>query len=1037
MKKTFTLLIAVVVMAILSVGSAFAQAGTYFPNYFINQTFNGVEAMPTGWSFSTSSTYMGRAATASFGSPGQGFVTISASGSGARGGELRFPSTSTSNFKDSTVWVMEFDWTANAVGMNGMQGATGVTLLGPNSVTLTNNSTFWAATIFEFYAYNATGNIHLTNLDPIGKGAIAGVPFNGTVETPIPTPVGYCSDGNNSYFGRRAKATPVTTVEADSLNQTTKTKIVFGATKKYHVFAEMNFKTQMVQKFIMYEIDNPANGDTIINKSFTAPYTVGASPTVELAARTVTQFDRLASWATRPGSGNANCNHSYDNLQTYVWKESVGVADVTVKYVDRSGNTIKDSRVLPAQQVTSTVWLSETDKTNFASPDALFNYFYDAEATHAANAAKGTDGESLTVDHSTTPGVDNSLTVVYKKVAVTPGTYVWGGDSSTKWNYLDDNFSVSGGTAMAYQSGNAVEFSKTDALNKTVEVTGTITLNDANMTVSAPDYIFAGTGNITGNGTLTVSAPVTLGADNRMAGGAIIQTPGVVSIKHSNAATKFITAEPAITLNMEAGATFTKAIEGTPGATLNMNLVSLNEYASAITGFSTLNLHQAAQTSLNASTWRTGWGGTLPENVQVNFINDVVGNPVHNGLGLTGTVMQKAKLHLGANTRLVRQYNENSNNADIVYLGELSGDAGSRIESGFVDGRYFRYDIGSLNTDAVYNGEIAAFTKSYKAATDTTVAVTTYAANGVGITKSGTGSWTVNGNFNFPTGTKGSQVNVSGGKFIINGNIIFPDRSRATAVGSQINVTGTGLLDINGKVRFVSDTTAHTINVTDGTLQLHDSIVAPATNLIALTVAATGVMKTGNNFIGASTVAVNGTVEGGGTYANAFSLTSDQALLKLKVNSFDEGNYEFVNAFGDISIKAGIIDITVVNSLNGAKQITILKSGGNYDILDNMANVRVLVNSQDITANTADSQVPDGGELYYFDPETGVLGHLGTTGLHDNYANKEIKDIEYYNIHGQKVTKDHIGYTLKKITYTDGSVQSSKIFNNNRTIKRR
>ncbi|MFT3753252.1 MAG: hypothetical protein QM800_10390 [Paludibacter sp.] len=572
-----------------------------------------------------------------------------------------------------------------------------------------------------------------------------------------------------------------------------------------------------------------------------------------------------------------------------------------------------------------------------------------------------------------------------------------------------------------------LNFQEQNALNKTVEITGTVELNDANMSVSAPDYIFGGTGRITGNGTMTISAPTTLGADNRLVGGVVIQTPGTVHLKHSNPGAKFTSAEPVVTLNMEAGATFTKPIAGAEGSTLNMNLISLNEYASAITGFSTLNIHQTVQTSLNASTWRTGWGGTLPDNIQVNFANDVVGNAIPNGLGVVGTVMQKAKLHLGANTRLVRQYNENSNNADSILIGELSGDAGSRIEAGFVDGRYFKYVIGGLNTDAVFNGEVGAFTKSYTAATDTTVAVTSYAANGVGITKSGTGTWTFNGNFNFPTGAKGSQVNVRGGKFIINGNILFPDRSKTTVAGSQINVTGTGLLDINGKVTFVSDTTSHTINVTDGTLQLHDSIKTPASNLIALTVAATGTLKTGNSFIGVSTVTVNGTVEGGGTFGNTFSLTSPQSLLKLKVNSFDENDYEFVNALGDISIKGGVLDITVVKSPNGAKGITILKSGGNYDIVDNMQNIRILVNGIDITGNTPNSD-PAGGELYYFLPETGVLGHLGTTGLNDKYANKEIKHIEYYNMLGKKVTKDHMGYTLMEITYTDGSVQAVKTF---------
>jgi hypothetical protein len=1025
MKKNFTLLIIVVVAAIMSLGTVSAQTGTFFPNYFINQTFDGVEAMPAGWSFGSGNTaYMGRAgATASFGSPAQGFVTINGSGSGARGGELRFPSTVTSQFKDSTVWIIEFDWTANAVGLNGWQAATAVTLLGPNSVSVNNNINFWGASIFEFYVYNATGKIHFSNLDPIGKDSATGAPF---YPDRLSMPVAYCSDGNNSYFGRRG----TNVVETDSLNRTTKTKINFGVSKKYHVFAEINFATQMVKKFAMYEIADPTNGDTIYNKPFIAPWAVGTNPTVDFAERKVTQFDRLASWATRPGSANAVSNHSFDNLQTYVWKESIGIADVSINYVDRAGNQVKDPRVITGQQVNSKLWLSDTDKLNFVSSDNLFYYFYDVEATHAANAAKGTDGESMTVGFA---GADNTLTVVFKKVAVTAGTYVWGGEASNKWNYLDDNFRISGGAAMSYQPGNAAEFSNANAFGKTVEVTGTLELNDANMTISAPDYVFSGTGRVLGTGTLTVSAPATLGADIRLAGGAIIQTSQPVWIKHSNAAAKFATTQPETSLNLEAGALFNKAIEGAEGSTLNLNLVSLFEYAPAISGFSTVNLRQGVQTSLQSATWRTGWGGTMPANAQVNYYNDVVGNAIPNGLGIVHTVLQNAKLHLGPHTRLVRQYNENANSADVVYVGELTGDAGSRIESGFVDGRYFRYDIGGLGTDAVFNGEVGAFIRTHVAATDTTAAVTTYAANGFGITKSGAGTWTVNGNFNFPTGTKGSQLNVSGGKLVVNGNVLFPNTSTE---GSQINVTGTGVMDVNGKITFTSETAAHVIKVTDGTLQLHDSVKAPALNQIALSVEAAGTLKTGNTFIGASTVNVNGTVVGGGTYANAFSLVGEFATLKLRVNGFEEGNYEYVEALGDISIKKGILDIAVTSPVNGSKQITLLKAGGNYDILDNIAFVQILVNGHNITGNTAQTEFPVGGGLFYFDPETGVLGHIGTSGLNDVNAHKEIKSVDYFNLMGQKVTKYHTGYILKRTTYTDNSVQTIKYLNEQRLIDR-
>jgi len=1038
MKKTFTLLIIAVATTIMGLGTAFAQPGSYYKKWLHNQTFNGLEALPTGWSNPNNNANDANHATTPASifarSGGSGldnntfrWITTS-SGNGFRGADLRFPKTPSeaspsgdADFDAAKVWQVEFDWNTSAATLT-HGNVLSLILCGNNSSNVRNDTQWYADAILGIFVMG-DNKFHYWNKDLVGYP----VPdASGNPTTAFMGPA--FTTGLYPAFNRVWKSSAVNIDSTYKANKATETDVTFAFNATYHIKASLNFGTQKVESLTITDVANPTNTQTINNMPFLAPSTAAAGCPIPIEERVVKNLslinvgDPRSTNAGNLGGGSVHTTY-IDNLEIYVWKESLGKADVTINYKDREGNVVKTARVASQQEVGFIYNLLSEDKADFN--DGTYYYFFDADATHAANALKGS-GENLTIDFSTTPGADNSLTVVFKKVAVTAGTYVWGGDTNTKWNYLDDNFSISGGSPMGYQKGNPVEFSKTDAVNKTVEVIGTIELVDAGMTVSAPDYIFTGTGKILGNGTMTIKAPVTLGADNRLVGGAIIQTPGLVSVKHSNPAAKFNTAEPEISLNLEAGATFTKTIEGTPGGKLNLNLVSLNEYAPAITGFSTVNIHQTVQTSLNAATWRTGWGGTLPENAQINYINDVVGNVVPNGLGVVSAVMQKVKLHLGANTRLVRQYNENANNNDVVYVGELTGDAGSRIESGFVDGRYFRYDIGGLGTDAVFDGEIGAFTRSHVAATDTTEAVTTYAANGVGITKSGAGTWTVNGNFNFPKGTRGSQVNVSGGKFKINGDILFPN---TTKEGSQMNVTGAGVLDVNGKITFVTDSAAHVIKVANGTLQLHQSIIAPAINQISLTVDSAGVFKTGNNSIGASTVLINGIVEGGGKYANTFSLTSDDAILKLKVNGFEEGNYEYVDALGDISIKKGVIDITVSGTINGSKQITILKAGGNYDILDNMEFVKVYVNGQDITANTAQTEVPEGGGIFYFNAESGVLGHLGTTGISDINAGKEVKKIEYYNFLGQKITKSQSGYILKKITYTDESVQTIKIFN--------
>lgn len=1016
MKKFFTLFILSVLFTFMRVG--YSSASSYYPNYFINQSFTGIEAWPAGWSgVSSTSCFFGHAAASYV--VANGYTKVTGGGSGTRGGEMRFPSTATSTFTDS-VWVMEMDWIVNAADWDARQ-ANGFFVMGPNSANVNVNDTWYGDVAFGLYCFKDTGFVHLLNLDPVGLpkrdagGAIIPGEFQG--------PVFYNQNGNNGKFTRQATAKTAWNV-VDSLNASTQTKLKLKVGSAIHIFAEMNFKSQKIQKIILQEIANPANADTITNLNFLAPNMVGTATTVPIENRIVNSIDRIASFHTRSG-GTANLNHTYDNMQMYVWKESVGVADVTFKYVDRSGNTVKDSKVFAGQQVTSSISLSLNDKSDFVNNDSTIYYFYDAAATHIANASKGADGESLVVDFANASGVDNSLTVVFKKVVKTAGKYVWSGENTAIWNYLEDNFSVSGGAAQSYQPGNEVEFSKTDALNKTVEVQGEVNLNNANMDIYAPGYVFTGSGKIIGNGVLSVNDTTTLGVDNRLVGGVLVNSSKPLTLKHSNSGAKFVTSQPEITLNMEAGATFSKAVENSAGnGVLNMNLISLNEYAPAIKGFSTINIHQTTQTSLNSATWRTGWGGTIADTLaQVNYYNDVVGNVVPNGLGVTSNVLKTAKLNLNEHTRLVRQYNENSNSNDVVYIGELTGN-GARIETGFVDGRYFQYNIGGLNTDAVFNGEVGAYTKSFVAATDTTVAVTTYAQNGVGITKSGKGKWTFNGNMNFPAGTKGSQVNVTGGTFLINGNVTFNNITNASA----INVTDSGAMVINGKVSFNDPVAPHTIKVTKGSLEIHDSIVAPATNLIILTVDSTGVLKTGNNFIGASQVTVNGTVVGGGEFANSFALTKANATLKLRVKNFEEGNYEYVNALGDISIKAGIIDISVEDYIEGSKQITILKSGGNYDIVDNMAFIQVLVNGKNITGNSATTEFPEGGELYYFDAETGVLGHLGATGLNELNTTKEIKNIEYVNILGQQVSKYHTGVVIKRITYVDDSVQTIKLF---------
>jgi len=1003
MKKTFTLFIGVVIATIVCASSAFAQPGTYYPNYFFNQDFTGVEAWPAGWSsVGDNTTYMGQnnGSNAFYLKDGTGVVqnyaTIASSGSGSRGNELRFPSTATSTFAGEAVWVMEFDWSANAAEANGTN-AMGITLLGPNSVNLhTDGGIFWAAVIAELYVYDQNDNFHFTNLDPIGTDATTGLPIDADG---LPTSICGAASGNNStFFGR--KGTDV--AEADNLNLSTKTNVKFTTGVWYHILCEMNFETQKVQKFSIYEIDNPENGDTFTDLPFVAPWAAGAASAVDPENRKVTEFDRVSAWATRRSGGNGVVNQLYNNMQLYVWKESVGIADVSVNYVDRDGHSVKAPRVLANQQVTSTIWLSIGDKDNFFSDDDLYYYAYDEEATHAANLDNpqgGGDGESLTVDfqEGATQNPNNILSVVFKKEAVNYGTYIWSGNTNYKWSYLDENFNVSGGPDVSYLPGNPVEFSRTDVTNKEVSVEGALELADEDMTVSAPDYTFSGTGRITGKGSLIVDAPVALATDNRLEGGAIINTDQEVLIQSAVAATQFTTAQPEITLSLQAGATFNKPITGPDDGqgTLNVNMISANECASPISDFSTVNISFKDRGRETSNSWTNPFTSTFSEGTQVNIIDAIEqGEFIYPATyALTNNSLAAAKVHLGDNTRIIFNGTPGANATTTVNIGELTGTANSSIQGNCVGAAYdriLRYSIGASNTDAVFDGSIipqlsrepGRRSGAYYVWDRLTIAdvdTVWYLPSTLQLVKVGTGKWTV------------------GGK------IIIPDADSPS-----------------------------TITASEGILELCDSLVAPAVNTVTLTVDAGGTLKTHGNYIGAYNVTVNGTVIGGASYANSFSMVDPSAVLKLNVNSFADGDFDKITTEGDIIIKAGTIDFTVATPGENTK-IVILFSKSNYEILDGIeqGKVTVLVNGEDITGNTASDEIPAGATgFYYFDPETGVLGYVGTyNGLPNVAVEKVVKSIDYYNTLGQKVRENNSGVTLKKITYTDGSVQSTKVFN--------
>ncbi|MBN2613389.1 MAG: hypothetical protein JXB00_17680 [Bacteroidales bacterium] len=1016
MKKTFTILLGTIIMVLAYTGTVFAQPGTYYKVHYMNQTFDEIDALPADWAVKTSTTSSnfsnlgrnGGIALADFTGGGK-WLAFSGGGGGSRGAELIFPSTSTNanGYPADSIWNIEFDWTIlTTVSALSEKNAEAIVFAGSNGVPTNNADGWYLPGVFGLYAWKDSGYMHYMNKDRDGlqKRDAEGNLLPGETN-------GVAFPAGNSQSWRRATSVSGLTnnVEpfgtADSLNAPSATDVIIRAGGTYHITAMLDFKRagQKVVKLIITDIANAANTDTIEDMEFLAPTYAGTAATVAPEDRIVTDLSVMSMINTRGSNGyNGNSTNlagsGIDNLEIYVWKESIGIADVTVNYLDQDNAIVKAARVAADQQVGSIFNLVSADKEKVV--DDNFYYAYDADSTHKANEAKG-DGENLTVDFA-----DNSLTVKFKKSAKTEGTYVWTGAANSLWNELADNFSVNSGAAQSYQSGNAAAFSNAGAPNKDIEVNGTIDLGASDVSVSAAGYTFAGIGKLTGTGNFSISAATTLNLNNQLDGGIVINTTDTINIKNAAAAKGYTATVDGATLKMgvkSGEATFVGLPLTGSGGAFNLVIDSVAPHSLNLTNISDLNVKFNQEGRLKGTRWTTTLGGTIPYRSQVNVTTSKTEFSLPTGFSVQGKTLDSVKVHLGDYIRVLRDYNENNNNNDRIYIGELTGSATSYLEGGWVDGRASGYIIGSLGTDAVFDGGIRAYHK-YTPATDTTTEVIAPSTSGIRLTKTGSGSWTINGIIDFP------QV---------------ADKARF----NSITVDG-GTLVLGNKVVLSTDTVPHVIDVKNkSSLILNDSIVAPALNAMTLTVDSASTLKANDNFIGMYDININGILEDG-LKAGANLNISKTAIVKLDITNFTDA-YEKIVAAGDLKADSAILEITVANAPSTIGSTVQLFTSSNSDIRFKT----VTVNGEAIISNGEAVPGKDYIWVYSQDDEifTGELQYGVYTGLKDNFAGKEIKDIKYFDLTGRPVAEPdefYHGILIKQIIYVDGTVNTEKTFIN-------
>ena len=731
-----------------------SYAQTYFKSYFIDETFDGLETFPENWSARTGGDAANIYSRNASSVVANGVITTSGSGGGNRGNDITFPSPifNLEDADDIHTWYLDFEWKVDAAAL-GPRNSLGLIVSGSSSLNVGNDNSWYAASIFGIYAFG-DGFLHYWNMDlngPVDENSAALVQYNGYMG-----PV-YHSGNNGSNFARSGYADTNASGIAESAqnvasyNASTKTNVIYANSVFYHISAKLNFKTQKVESLTITQKDDPTNTQTITDMPFLAPSLIGPDETIKAVEdRIVTDMciiSQTNSRASRAGNGdNANMITVIDNLQVYYMKESSGTADISIKYIDKDGNTIKPTRIVEGQQYGELFSLSNSDKQSFIENG--FYYAYDADATLEANMDKG-NGESLIP----IPGEDNSLTVIFKKFQAADGTMVWTGAETPIWNELDGNFKYTTITGLGYQKGQSVEFSDADA-SKDVTVNQTIEMENGHMLVSTGGYDFSGSGTIKGTGNLTISAPTILGVSNQMEGGAHINTTEPVTIKKSDAATSFNVIDNAHFIMEHNAAVSTPIIGAGEGSTLTIEAVSAERlsYSFPITEVSTVNIIMRNAGARSGSGWTNSWLAKHDNAQVVNVINGVEGSPL---TGLGNNQMPNVTLNLGDSIRLLREYNE-SDGASYSY-GAINGVSTSFIETGFVSSRTMTYAVGGLGTDAVFEGGIRPYTVAGAyVRTDNTF----------NLNKVGTGKWTLSGHLDFA-----GNINAKEGTLILTGMV--------------------------------------------------------------------------------------------------------------------------------------------------------------------------------------------------------------------------------------------------------------------------
>jgi autotransporter-associated beta strand protein len=446
-------------------------------------------------------------------------------------------------------------------------------------------------------------------------------------------------------------------------------------------------------------------------------------------------------------------------------------------------------------------------------------------------------------------------------------------------NTYTGNTSISSGSTLAVNNAGQLGADNGGIYAGLITNTGTLTFNSsAAQTLSG---VLSGTGvlNQIGSGVLTLAAansnpggfsgPIVISGTNAQVtlGGDQVQ----VAQGGSGTGQVTLTNGGSFTMN---GAGLTTAY-GTclnpilvpAGTTGNLFPMGNGTYSGNVTVHGTLNVYETYQRGAAGGSWTNSDG-------QINISNNLFYLNIGGNFSF-GT----AAVNLGPGVYIINAGNT-SVGGNTITIGELTGDPGSFItdNTGAAAGRPCIYVVGGRNSNATFPGTIY----------DT--------ARGTGITKVGTGSWTLTG-----SDTYTQPTTISAGSLIVGPSSFMMNCTNITvAAGALFDVSSYGGLTLSAA------------NNLGGSGVVTGAVTAVGNNIINAGVGSTpGTLSFSNSF-----------AESGPNVTNNFNLSTDPTGVS-KTNSL-------INVAGNLTLMGmNMVAIKPVNGLLGAGTYTLFKYSGN------------------------------------------------------------------------------------------------------------